>query len=148
MLSCCPLFHECSVHPGAACVQVPSAYTGAGVNVSIHHLLSEHFANRPIPHPRDLLRARHLKYLLVFWWRFCHVPSAKWSHSTVDSTSLFEPKGIILVIPLQTSSLSGRVYLGNWKVLKIAFHLFLEDTETGSYIAQTGLRLPSSWGWP
>lgn len=83
------LFHECSVHPGAACVQVPSAYTGAAVNVSIHHLLSELFANRPIPHPRDLLRARHLKHLPCLLMEVLPCPLSKvksfrcWQHFSV-----------------------------------------------------------------
>lgn len=73
--------------------------------------------------------------------------------STVGSTSLFEPKGSILVIPLQTSSLSGRVYLGNWNVLKIAFHLFQRTLRQGlvqprlasdSLVAEAGLKIPGS----
>lgn len=153
MLSCCPLFHECSVQPGGSlragpqclhwswseCQHPPSLLRALcqQTNFSSKGFVESEtfeppsFSSEVLPCPLSKVKSLHC------WQHFCFL------------LTQFEPKGIILVISLQASSLSGRVYLGNWKVLKIAFHLFQRTPRQGlvqprlasdSLVAEAGLK--------
>lgn len=156
MLSRCPLFHKCSVHPGSSSRAGPQCLHGSRSECQHPPSLFRALCQQTNSSSKGFVESKTFEPSSFSSEEFCHVPSAKQSHPTIGSISLFcflltqcEPKGIILGISLQASSLSGRVYLGNWKVLKIAFHLFQRTLKqdlvqprlaSDSLVAEAGLK--------